>query len=198
MARCRQLPLTKSRKYTPLHQKRAQDNKLRHLFIYLLLGCNCTSRYSYGDASANEQADAATAGGCTAEPCRDIAPCGRFTLPHCSFSTFCVCPQCYLNARWELVIGVPGITHSSLGFVAALAWAFAKFTLPSWHGWDPCLAKSPPANESSMLETYERIVCDPSLYQLRDLARQAALVKDGWCFPQDRLDLRDNGSLSWL
>jgi hypothetical protein len=110
---------------------------------HILLGCNRSSRCIYGDVSANnEQAAAAMAGGCTAEPSGDIARCGRFTLPHCSFSTFCVCLQCYLNARWELVIGVPRITHSWLGFVAALAWAFANFTLLSCLGCDPCMAKS--------------------------------------------------------
>lgn len=62
-----------------------------------ILGCNRTTRHIYGDVSANEQADTTTAGGCTAEPSGDIAPCGRFTLPHCNFSTSCTCLQCYLS-----------------------------------------------------------------------------------------------------
>lgn len=98
------------------------------------------------------------------------------TLPHCSsFSTFCVCLQCYLNARWELMIGVPRITHSSLGFVVALAWAFAHFTHPSWLGCDPSLAKSLWPTRAQWLKHTKgwRLLSIP---------------------PQDRLDLRNNGS----
>lgn len=112
-------------------------------------GCNRTSRHSYGYASANSNSSSKQTRQWLVAAQRSPAVTSLLaTASLCPIaasppSVYTVCLQCYLNARWELVIGVARIPHSSLGFVAALAWAFANFILASWLGWDPLLGGNP-------------------------------------------------------